>query len=177
MKHLPATLIASLLTIVSYGTAYPANSEETPYVIQEEHAAPVTITDLPGSDRFAPGLEKAHVLRGAELDPSRTAAQATSIDDQLQASEAYAERRQRMIEQCEQNNGIDCANEVDTELRAEGVQPDTSEAYAERRERMLEQCEQDNGIDCAREVDTELRAEAIQRHPLVHTMRPAGASR
>ena len=159
MQNLSATLIASLLTIVSYGTAYAADSEETPYVIQQEHAAPVTITELPG------------------FNPSQTAAQATSIDDQVQASEAYAERRQRMIEQCEQNNGIDCANEVDTELRAEGVQPDTSEAYAERRERMLERCEQDNGIDCAREVDTELRAEAIQRHPLVHTMRPAGASR
>jgi hypothetical protein len=26
-----------------------------------------------------------------------------------------------MIEQCEQNNGIDCAREVDTELRAEAI--------------------------------------------------------
>jgi hypothetical protein len=82
-----------------------------------------------------------------------------------------------MIEQCEQNNGIDCVSEVDTELRAEGVQRDTSQAYAERRQRMIEQCEQNNGIDCAHEVDTELRAEAIQRRPLVHTMRPTGASR
>jgi len=170
MQNLPATLIASLLTIVSYGTAYPADPEETPYVIQQEHAAPVTVTDLPGSDRSAPDS------KDAELDLSQTAAQATSIDDQLQAPEAHAERRQRMIDQCEQNNGVDCANEVDTELRAEGVQPDTSKAYAERRERMLEQCEQDNGIDCAREVDTELRAETIQRHPRVHMMRPAGAS-
>ena len=107
MRNLTATLIASLLTIASHGTAYPANSDETPYVIQQEHAAPVTVTDLPGSDRFAPGVENAHNLRGAELNPSRTAAEATSIDDQLQASETYAERRQRMIEQCEQNNGID----------------------------------------------------------------------
>jgi len=119
MQNLPATLITALLTIAVHGVAYAADSEETPYVIQQEHAAPVTITELPGSN------------------PSQTAAQATSIDDQVQASEAYAERRQRMIEQCEQNNGI----------------------------------------DCAREVDTELRAEAIQRHPLVHTMRRAGASR
>jgi len=87
-------------------------------VIQQEHAAPVTVTDLPGSDRLSTGVE----LKGAELNPSPTAAQATSIDDQPQASEAYAERRQRMIEQCEQNNGIDCAHEVDTELRAEAIQ-------------------------------------------------------
>jgi hypothetical protein len=173
MQILPATLIASLLTIVSYGTAYPANSDETPYVSQQEHVAPVTITEFPGSDRFAPGVE----LKGAELHPSNTAAQASSIDDQQQASQAYAERRQRMIEQCEQNNGIRCAREVNTELRAEGVQRDTSEAYAERRQRMIEQCEQNNGIDCAREVDTELRAETIQRRYVVHTMRSAGGSR
>jgi hypothetical protein len=27
-----------------------------------------------------------------------------------------------MIEECEQNNGIDCTREVDTELRAEAIQ-------------------------------------------------------
>lgn len=177
MQTLPAILIASLLTIFSYGTAYPANSDESPYVIQQEHVGPVTITDLPGSDRFAPGVE----FKGAELYPSNTAPQASSIDDQQQASQAYAERRQRMIEQCEQNNGIDCAREVDTELRAEAVRPDhvlrTSEAYAERRERMIEKCEQNNGIDCAREVDTELRAEAIPQHHVVQTTRPASGPR
>ncbi len=204
MQTLPAILIASLLTIVNYGTAYSANSDETPYVIQQEHVAPVTITDLPGSDptnsdetpymiqqehvapvtvtdlpgsdRFAPGVE----LKGAELHPSNTTAQASSIDDQDQASQAYGERRQRMIEQCEQNNGIDCAREVDTELRAEAVRPDhvlpVSEAYAERRQRMIEECEQNNGIDCAREVDTELRAEAVPQHHLVQAMRPARGS-
>jgi hypothetical protein len=124
MQNLTATLIASLLTIASHGTAYPAYSDETPYVIQQEHAAPVTVTDLPGSDRSAPGVENARNLKGAELDSSQTAAQATSIDDQQQASKAYAERRQRMIEQCEQNNGIDCAREVDAELGAEALQQD-----------------------------------------------------
>ena len=82
----------------------------------------MTVTDLSGSDRFAPGVESAHVLKSAELHPLNTAAQSSSIDDQQQASEAYAERRQRMIERCEQNNGIDCAREVDIELRAEFIQ-------------------------------------------------------
>jgi hypothetical protein len=173
MQNLSATLIAYLLTIVSLGTAYAANSEDaTPYVIRQEHAAPVTVTDLPGSDRSAPGVENAHDLKGAELDPSQTGAQTGSIDDQR----ANAERRQRMMDQCEQNNGIDCAREVDTELRAEAIGRDTSGADTERRQRMIEQCEQDNGIDCVREVDTELRAETIQRHYVVHTMRPAGGS-
>ena len=38
------------------------------------------------------------------------------------AAQAYAERRQKMIEGCEQNNGIDCEREVDTELGAEAIQ-------------------------------------------------------
>jgi hypothetical protein len=37
---------------------------------------------------------------------------------------ALAERRQEMIDDCEQNHGseIDCEREADTELRAEGLQ-------------------------------------------------------
>src|SRR4029450_7365907 len=38
------------------------------------------------------------------------------------AARALAERRQRMIDDCEQNHGTDCAREVDTELRAEALQ-------------------------------------------------------
>jgi hypothetical protein len=40
------------------------------------------------------------------------------------AARALAERRQKMIDDCEQNFGseIDCTREVDTELRAEGLQ-------------------------------------------------------
>ena len=40
------------------------------------------------------------------------------------AARALAERRQKMIEECQQNFGseIDCTREVDTELRAEVLQ-------------------------------------------------------
>ena len=40
------------------------------------------------------------------------------------AARALAERRQKMIDECEQNFGseVDCTREVDTELRAEGLQ-------------------------------------------------------
>jgi uncharacterized protein YlxW (UPF0749 family) len=39
------------------------------------------------------------------------------------AARALAERRQRMIDECQQNHGseIDCEHETDTELRAEGL--------------------------------------------------------
>jgi hypothetical protein len=143
MQQLPVTVIASLLTIVSLGTAYAANSEDdSPYVIQQEHAAPVTITELP------------------EVHSSDTAAEATSIEDQQQTSEAYAERRQKVIEDCEQNNGIDCERQADIELGT----------YAERRQKMIDDCEQNNGIDCEREVDTELGAEAIPQRHFVHVV-------
>jgi len=49
----------------------------------------------------------------AEAEPVQTE------DQQNQAAaQAVAERRQKMIEDCEQNNGVDCEREVDTELGA-----------------------------------------------------------
>ena len=38
------------------------------------------------------------------------------------AARALAERRRRMIDDCERNRGTDCEREVDTELRAEALQ-------------------------------------------------------
>jgi hypothetical protein len=38
------------------------------------------------------------------------------------AARALAERRQKMIDDCEQYNKVDCERQVDTELRAEGLQ-------------------------------------------------------
>jgi hypothetical protein len=38
------------------------------------------------------------------------------------ATQADAERRQKMIEDCEQNHGVDCERQVDTELGAEAIQ-------------------------------------------------------
>jgi hypothetical protein len=57
------------------------------------------------------------------------AARAQQLDqppatEEQAAARALAERRQKMIDDCEQNFGseIDCTREVDTELRAEGLQ-------------------------------------------------------
>src|SRR3981189_614706 len=41
--------------------------------------------------------------------------------EEQDAARARAERRQKMIADCEQNFGTDCEREVDTELRAEGL--------------------------------------------------------
>jgi TolA-binding protein len=58
--------------------------------------------------------------------PSGAAVMISSFSDEERegqaAARALAERRQQMIEDCEQNNGTDCEREVDTELRAEALQ-------------------------------------------------------
>ena len=43
-------------------------------------------------------------------------------DGQLAFERALAERRQRLLDQCEQDRGVDCATQVDTELQAERIQ-------------------------------------------------------
>ncbi len=48
------------------------------------------------------------------------AAPGATMSDQA-AIRALAERRQKMIERCERDHGVDCEREVDTELRAEAL--------------------------------------------------------
>ena len=64
-------------------------------------------------------------------DPPATAAAADPLSslrdrerEEQAATRAQAERRQQMIDECEENHGsdIDCERETDTELRAEGLQ-------------------------------------------------------
>ena len=50
-------------------------------------------------------------------------AQAAAERDRQDDERALADRRQKMIEECQQNHGdeVDCERETDTELRAEGM--------------------------------------------------------
>jgi len=50
-------------------------------------------------------------------------AQAGAERDRQDDERALADRRQKMIEECQQNHGseVDCERETDTELRAEGM--------------------------------------------------------
>ena len=56
--------------------------------------------------------------------PVARAEQVYEPPEEQAAARALAERRQKMIDDCEQNFGseIDCIREVDTELRAEALQ-------------------------------------------------------
>lgn len=125
MKNLPATLMAALLMIAVHGAAYPADSEDSAYVIQQNHAAPVTVTESPEHPTEQSTSDiKNSPEEGGELHSADTASEATSTEDQQQTVEQYIERRQMMIEDCERNNGIDCAREVDIELGAEAIHRD-----------------------------------------------------
>jgi hypothetical protein len=50
-------------------------------------------------------------------------AQAAAERDRQDDERAVADRRQKMIDECQQNHGseVDCERETDTELRAEGM--------------------------------------------------------
>src|SRR5260221_10030250 len=50
-------------------------------------------------------------------------AQAAAERDRQDDERALADRRQKMIEECQQNHGdeVDCERETDTDLRAEGM--------------------------------------------------------
>ena len=54
--------------------------------------------------------------------PGSATATATNGGDQLAFERALAERRQRLLDRCEQDRGVDCATQVDTELEAERIQ-------------------------------------------------------
>jgi hypothetical protein len=61
--------------------------------------------------------------RAQQLDQPPAMLSDAAREEQAAARD-LAERRQKMIDDCEQNFGseIDCTREVDTELRAEGLQ-------------------------------------------------------
>jgi len=78
------------------------------------------VSVIPGS-RI--GAEAARAAARERESPTTSAA---SDSDVLSQAEALAEarlqqRRERMLEYCHRNNGVDCEREVDTELRAEGL--------------------------------------------------------
>jgi len=81
---------------------------------------PDRVSVIPGS-RI--GAEADRAAERERASPSRGASQDNAIQDQLQAlMQARAQRREQMLRDCQRNNGVDCEREVDTELRAEGLQ-------------------------------------------------------
>jgi len=91
--------------------------------------ADVKAPRVPQSETFRSGMKGQSKSRGdpdviATAPDSTAEAEPVQTEDQQNqaAAQAVAERRQKMIEDCEQNNGVDCEREVDTELGAEAIQ-------------------------------------------------------
>ena len=101
----------------------------------------VHYSDMPPADVKAPRVRQSETFRGGmktksmsrggpsiiagtTVPDSTSDAEPVHTTDQQNeaASQAVAECRHRMIEDCEQNNGVDCEREVDTELGAEAIQ-------------------------------------------------------
>ncbi len=62
----------------------------------------------------------AEAARAAELERARTARQ--TLEYVPIPDTARAQRRDELMQRCMRNNGVECDREVDTELRAEGLQ-------------------------------------------------------
>ena len=77
---------------------------------------------------FSLAAAVAGAARAQESEPPPAPMDAPSLSpaerDRLDDQRVFAERRQRMLDDCEQNHGseADCERETDTELRAEGLQ-------------------------------------------------------
>ena len=138
-----------------------------------------TDTPPPGVQTERVQIEE-NVIQGGNR-PSQSATKPSSPSSSPEGasnlSQKRANLRQQMIEECERNNGTDCAHEVDVQLRAERIErvPLSGPALAQRRAKMNQDCEDNNGVDCERQVDTELRAEQLRQDgQILHNAAPKG---
>lgn len=86
---------------------------------------------VPQSQTFRAGMKAQGMSRSAPSPiAGKTAPDSTSDAEPVYtenqqsetAAQAPADRRHKMIEDCENNDGLDCEREVDTELGAEAIQ-------------------------------------------------------
>jgi len=76
------------------------------------------VSVIPGT-RIGP-----EAARAAERERANVRARSTAVQDQAEAlaQARLQQRRDQLLQDCLRNNGVECAREVDTELRAEGMQ-------------------------------------------------------
>jgi Domain of unknown function (DUF4124) len=86
--------------------------------------AGVKATRIPdGGVSVIPGSRiGAEAARAAERERA-SASRDIPVDIEAQElAQARAQRREQLMQDCARNNGVDCQREVDTQLRAEGIQ-------------------------------------------------------
>jgi hypothetical protein len=93
-------------------------SDVKPAGVKAQRLPDIGISVIPGS-RI--GAEAARAAERERVNASRDASPNAAVQEQMRA-QAAAQRRDQLIQECERNNGVECDREVDTELRAEGIQ-------------------------------------------------------
>jgi hypothetical protein len=93
-------------------------SDVKPAGTKAQRLPDIGISVIPGT-RI--GAEAARAAERVRANPARDVAQELAVQEQMQA-QAAAQRRELLIQDCERNNGVECDREVDTQLRAEGIQ-------------------------------------------------------
>jgi hypothetical protein len=104
IQALTPVLLSVMVGVCAAGSAVPSHADQIPsrsFVVAEQSIG----EDMRQNAQESPDF----------LPPDPAAAEA-ALDPSLAA------RRAKMIEECEDNNGVDCATEVDTELGAEQLQ-------------------------------------------------------
>jgi hypothetical protein len=133
-SHVARTALMALILAMSSGTARASEVN-----MWFDETGQVHYSDIPPVDAEAPRVPQSRTFRAdtrarnmshggpgiiATAPDSASDAAPVRTEDQRNktAAQALAERRQKMIQDCEQNNGIDCEREVDTELGAESIE-------------------------------------------------------
>src|SRR5262249_17448523 len=167
------------VALSAFMACFAATAGEIHKWVDQNGEVHYTDTPPPGVQTERVQIEENVIQTGNR--PSQSATQPSSPSSApggaSNLSQKRAELRQQMIEECERNNGTDCAHEVDVQLRAERIEhvPLSGPALAQRRAKMIQDCEDNHGIDCEGQVDTELRAEQLRQDgQIIHNAVPKG---
>jgi hypothetical protein len=91
-----------------------------------DESGEVHYSDKPPAGMKVPRVSRSapSIIAGTTAADSTPGAEPAPVENQQDEADAQAdtERRQKMIEDCEQNHGVDCERQVDTELGAEAIQ-------------------------------------------------------
>ena len=94
-------------------------SDVKPAGVKAQRLPDVGVSVIPGS-RI--GKEAALAAERERVSAARNATQDDLVAQERMRALAASQRREQLMQDCERNNGVECDREVDTQLRAEGIQ-------------------------------------------------------
>src|SRR5258708_4130431 len=120
-SHAPRVALIALIFPMVLGIAHASEVN-----MWFDETGEVHYSDQPPAGRKAPRVSRRapSIMADMTAPDSTPDSEPAPVEDQQNeaTARADAERRQKMIEDCEQNHGVDCERQVDTELGAEAIQ-------------------------------------------------------